>query len=144
MQIGKSQLLGNPANSMTLGQSYTMYPGDISACRREWEVRVGWGDGTTRMQYSMRQALLPQALIGDEMRKGYRTIVSKHERSALLGPIRDRVMAAFAGDGSTWSGQASSHHRAAGDEAPKYNAKEVKVALKVSMLSLPMTGMVSS
>jgi len=74
---------------------------------------------------------VPQALIGDEMRKGYHTIVSKHERGALLGPIRDRVMTTFAGEGTTWSGRSASSSGSNGATTPKYDVKEVKVALKV-------------
>ena len=70
------------------------------------------------------------------MKEGYHTIVSKQERSALLGPLRDHVMATFAGEGTTWTGKALSNRNGstAGDAgaAPTYDAKEVKVALKVS------------
>lgn len=67
------------------------------------------------------------------MSEGYRTIVSKQDRSALLGPIRDHVMAHFAGEGTTWTGKAASNKNGAGGgDGPTYDAKEVKVALKVS------------
>lgn len=79
-------------------------------------------------------AVVVQALVGESMRKGYHTIVSKHERSALLMPIRDQVMAAFAGEGTTWTGKAASnrHGDSGGGDSTTYDAKEVKVALKVS------------
>ena len=73
-----------------------------------------------------------QALLGSRMEEGYRTVASKHERDAYLRPLREEVRAAFAGEGAAGPSPDASNGSNGATAARTYDAKEVKVALKVS------------